>query len=96
MVIFLTGLVTIILMRTLRKDYARYAKTDADLESLEHDLSEVWKCGVLRAATCVYRPLRSSLPVFHPVLLDALEADQLTVTGRDQQIVFPWERSPGI
>lgn len=48
MVIFLTGLVAIILMRTLRKDYARYAKTDADLESLEHDLSEVWKCGVLR------------------------------------------------
>eukprot|EP00798_Chlamydomonas_sp_ICE-L_P018867 gene18867-25423_t len=45
MVIFLTGLVAIILMRTLRKDYARYAKTEDDLESLERDLSEEsgWK-----------------------------------------------------
>jgi transmembrane 9 superfamily protein 3 len=46
MVIFLTGLVAIILMRTLRKDYARYAKEDStDLESLERDLSEEtgWK-----------------------------------------------------
>ena len=41
MVIFLTGLVAIILMRTLRKDYARYAKTEDDMESLERDLSEV-------------------------------------------------------
>jgi transmembrane 9 superfamily protein 3 len=46
MVLFLTGLVAIILARTLRKDYARYAKEDAaDLESLERDLSEEsgWK-----------------------------------------------------
>jgi len=28
MVIFLVGLVTMILMRTLRKDYARYSKED--------------------------------------------------------------------
>ena len=41
MVIFLTGLVAIILMRTLRKDYARYAKTEDDMESLERNLSEV-------------------------------------------------------
>ncbi len=41
MVMFLTGLVAIILMRTLRKDYARYAKTDDDMESLEHDMNEV-------------------------------------------------------
>ena len=45
MVIFLTGLVAIILMRTLRKDYARYAKSDSDMESLERDLSEVGKGG---------------------------------------------------
>lgn len=32
MVIFLTGLVSMILMRTLRKDYAKYAKDDDDLE----------------------------------------------------------------
>ncbi|WIA19220.1 hypothetical protein OEZ85_003860 [Tetradesmus obliquus] len=45
MVMFLTGLVAIILMRTLRKDYARYAKEDGDLESLERDLNEEtgWK-----------------------------------------------------
>mmetsp|Transcript_26103 Transcript_26103/g.57030 ORF Transcript_26103/g.57030 Transcript_26103/m.57030 type:complete len:589 (-) Transcript_26103:1092-2858(-) len=45
MVMFLTGLVAIILMRTLRKDYARYAKSDDDMESLERDLNEEsgWK-----------------------------------------------------
>jgi len=30
MVIFLVGLVSMILMRTLRKDYARYSKDDID------------------------------------------------------------------
>lgn len=52
MVLFLTGLVTLILMRTLRKDYARYAKLGAgdDPEGLEQDLAEesgwkmVWYC----------------------------------------------------
>ena len=34
MVIFLTGLVSMILMRTLRNDYAKYAREDDDLESL--------------------------------------------------------------
>ena len=34
MVMFLTGLVSMILMRTLRKDYAKYAKEEDDLESL--------------------------------------------------------------
>eukprot|EP00878_Enallax_costatus_P020814 GHUV01022014.1.p1 GENE.GHUV01022014.1~~GHUV01022014.1.p1 ORF type:complete len:431 (+),score=66.41 GHUV01022014.1:154-1446(+) len=45
MVMFLTGLVAIILMRTLRRDYARYAKEDGDLENLERDLNEEtgWK-----------------------------------------------------
>ncbi len=33
MVIFLVGLVSMILMRTLRKDYARYSR-DADLDDL--------------------------------------------------------------
>lgn len=32
MVIFLTGLVSMILMRTLRKDYAKYSKDDEDIE----------------------------------------------------------------
>ncbi|CAL5229553.1 g12903 [Coccomyxa viridis] len=46
MVIFLTGLVSMILMRTLRADYARYtAKEDDDLEALERDVGEEsgWK-----------------------------------------------------
>lgn len=32
MVIFLVGLVWMILLRTLNKDYARYHKVDVDLE----------------------------------------------------------------
>ncbi|KAK9908535.1 hypothetical protein WJX75_009309 [Coccomyxa subellipsoidea] len=46
MVIFLTGLVSMILMRTLRADYARYtARDDDDLEALERDVGEEsgWK-----------------------------------------------------
>lgn len=34
MVIFLTGLVSMILMRTLRNDYAKYAREDDDLDTL--------------------------------------------------------------
>ncbi|KAK9266604.1 hypothetical protein L1049_027299 [Liquidambar formosana] len=45
MVIFLTGLVSMILMRTLRNDYAKFARQDDDLETLERDVSEEsgWK-----------------------------------------------------
>ncbi|XP_059631953.1 transmembrane 9 superfamily member 1-like [Cornus florida] len=45
MVIFLTGLVSMILIRTLRKDYAKYAREDDDLEALERDVNEEsgWK-----------------------------------------------------
>lgn len=45
MVIFLTGLVSMILMRTLRNDYAKYARDEEDLELLERDVSEEsgWK-----------------------------------------------------
>ncbi|KAL4541378.1 hypothetical protein Ndes2437B_g05748 [Nannochloris sp. 'desiccata'] len=46
MVIFLMGLVSMILLRTLRKDYARYTRPDDDdLESLERDMNEEtgWK-----------------------------------------------------
>ncbi|VBB25302.1 unnamed protein product [Acanthocheilonema viteae] len=44
MVIFLVGLVWMILMRTLRKDYARYQK-DEDLDDMERDLGDEygWK-----------------------------------------------------
>lgn len=45
MVIFLVGLVSMIMMRVLRNDYAKYAREDDDLESLERDVSEEsgWK-----------------------------------------------------
>jgi len=45
MVILLTGLVSMILMRTLRNDYAKYAREKDDLESLKRDVSEKsgWK-----------------------------------------------------
>lgn len=44
MVIFLVGLVTMILMRTLRRDYQRYSK-DFDLDEMERDLGDEygWK-----------------------------------------------------
>lgn len=43
MVTFLTGIVALILMRTLRKDFARYAK-DADADDLDADMEESgWK-----------------------------------------------------
>ena len=44
MVIFLTGIVSLILMRTLRKDFAKYAKESGDLDDLDQELDESgWK-----------------------------------------------------
>ncbi|KAG5248484.1 transmembrane superfamily member [Salix suchowensis] len=58
MVIFLTGLVSMILMRTLRNDYAKYAREDDDLvESLERDVSE--ETGWKLVHGDVFRPTRS-------------------------------------
>jgi transmembrane 9 superfamily protein 3 len=44
MVLFLVGIVTIILMRTIRMDYARYSRED-DLDDMERDLGDEygWK-----------------------------------------------------
>lgn len=47
MVIFLTGLVSMILMRTLRNDYAKYAREDDDLETLVIVLSLFLKWVIL-------------------------------------------------
>jgi transmembrane 9 superfamily protein 3 len=57
MVIFLTGLVSMILMRTLRNDYAKYARDDDDLETLERDVSE--ESGWKLVHGDVFRPPRS-------------------------------------
>ena len=45
MVIFLTGLVSMILLRTLHNDYAKYAREDDDLEATDRDAGEEsgWK-----------------------------------------------------
>ena len=45
MVIFLTGLVSLILMRTLRNDYARFTKDPDDLEDMGRDMGDEygWK-----------------------------------------------------
>ena len=44
MVIFLTGIVSLILMRTLRKDYAKYAREADELDDLDAELDESgWK-----------------------------------------------------
>lgn len=52
MVIFLTGIVTLILMRTLRKDYAKYARESGDLDDLDQELDESgWK----QASDCAVR-----------------------------------------
>ncbi|RWW43940.1 hypothetical protein BHE74_00050351 [Ensete ventricosum] len=57
MVIFLTGLVSMILMRTLRNDYAKYAREDDDLETLERDVNE--ESGWKLVHGDVFRPPRS-------------------------------------
>jgi transmembrane 9 superfamily protein 3 len=63
MVIFLVGLVSMILMRTLRKDYARYSKED-DVDEMERDLGDEY--GWKQVHGDVFRPAT------HPVLFSAL------------------------
>eukprot|EP00088_Acartia_fossae_P031989 TRINITY_DN32787_c0_g1_i1.p1 TRINITY_DN32787_c0_g1~~TRINITY_DN32787_c0_g1_i1.p1 ORF type:complete len:592 (-),score=97.35 TRINITY_DN32787_c0_g1_i1:248-2023(-) len=58
MVIFLVGLVSMILMRTLRKDYARYSK-DEDVDDIERDLGDEY--GWKQVHGDVFRPASSPL-----------------------------------
>lgn len=62
MVLFLVGLVSMILMRTLRRDYARYSRDEFD--DLERDLGDEY--GWKQIHTDVFRPPS------HPLLLSAL------------------------
>ncbi|XP_014219614.1 transmembrane 9 superfamily member 3 [Copidosoma floridanum] len=63
MVIFLVGLVSMILMRTLRKDYARYSK-DEEMDDMERDLGDEY--GWKQVHGDVFRPAN------HPILFSAL------------------------
>lgn len=59
MVIFLVGVVTMIMMRTLRKDFARY-KDEEDLELLEEEVDESgWK--IIHGD--VFRPVQYLIPL---------------------------------
>jgi len=58
MVIFLVGLVTMILMRTLRKDYARYSKEE-DVDDMDRDLGDEY--GWKQIHGDVFRPASSPL-----------------------------------
>jgi len=63
MVIFLVGLVSMILMRTLRKDYARYSKEE-DVDEMERDLGDEY--GWKQVHGDVFRPATS------PILFSSL------------------------
>ncbi|XP_013781981.1 transmembrane 9 superfamily member 3-like [Limulus polyphemus] len=63
MVIFLVGLVSMILMRTLRKDYARYSK-DEEMDDMERDLGDEY--GWKQVHGDVFRPPS------HPLIFCAL------------------------
>ncbi|XP_058789177.1 transmembrane 9 superfamily member 3 [Phymastichus coffea] len=63
MVMFLVGLVSMILMRTLRKDYARYSK-DEEMDDMERDLGDEY--GWKQVHGDVFRPANS------PMLFSAL------------------------
>eukprot|EP00918_Siedleckia_nematoides_P020114 GHVU01042882.1.p1 GENE.GHVU01042882.1~~GHVU01042882.1.p1 ORF type:complete len:583 (+),score=64.16 GHVU01042882.1:110-1858(+) len=71
MVIFLVGLVSMILMRTLRKDYARYSKED-DLDEMERDLGDEY--GWKQVHGDVFRPAS------HPGLFAALVGTGYQIT----------------
>lgn len=58
MVIFLVGLVSMILMRTLRKDYARYSR-DEDLDDMERDLGDEY--GWKQVHGDVFRPVSAPI-----------------------------------
>lgn len=58
MVNFLVGLVSMILMRTLRKDYARYSK-DEDIDDMERDLGDEY--GWKQVHGDVFRPASHNL-----------------------------------
>lgn len=72
MVIFLVGLVSMILMRTLRKDYARYSK-DEEVDDMERDLGDEY--GWKQVHGDVFRPASN------PMLFSAL-------IGTGYQITF--------
>ena len=61
MVIFLSGLVAMIMMRTLRSDYARYNRDEDDLDMLERDVSDESGWKLLHGD--VFRPVVDLIPL---------------------------------
>ena len=61
MVVFLTGLVAMILMRTVRKDYQRYNADEEDLELMERDVNE--ETGWKLVHGDVFRPVEWLIPL---------------------------------
>lgn len=59
MVIFLVGLVSMILMRTLRKDYARYSKDEEEIDDMERDLGDEY--GWKQVHGDVFRPASNAM-----------------------------------
>lgn len=76
MVIFLVGLVSMILMRTLRKDYARYSK-DEDLDDLERDLGDEY--GWKQVHGDVFRPV-PNLAVFSALIGSGYQLTTVTIS----------------
>lgn len=74
MVIFLVGLVSMILMRTLRKDYARYSR-DEEMDDMERDLGDEY--GWKQVHGDVFRPAS------HAMLFSAL-------IGAGYQVCIRW------
>ena len=72
MVIFLVGLVTMILMRTLRKDYARYSKEEDADDDMERDLGDEY--GWKQVHGDVFRPAS------RPLLFSALVGSGYQIT----------------
>lgn len=84
MVVFLTGLVAMILMRTLKKDFARYAKDEDDLEDVCLNFFAITKhhriltliCSTLPSIYSFFPFFALFLPLFPPSPFSSLKQDR--------------------
>lgn len=78
MVIFLVGLVSMILMRTLRKDYARYSK--------EEEMDDM-----VRSAFMLFKNLFLRLIVFSSCIRCVGSSEWLSLVGQKTLLCVSWE-----